>query len=173
MSTHIWYAHSLTGVPLLIYDHSMETKWNEIICLTNILFVITPHQARLWESKQCTVLLTAIMGPQGPIMPPDLPQSQPPLLPPFAQPQGGLHGTSYYLIASSTQHIISHATATHTKNSTGGEKKGKTDRSSKCRWKKRLRWKPCADCTTKLHIQPSLVVPGHLKTINMRRTGIM
>ena len=103
-----------------------------------IFFGIILHQARLWGSKQCTLLFPAIMGPPSPNMPPGLPQSQLPLLPPFAQPQGGLHETSYHLDASSIQQLIDHATSTHITNSTGKEKKRQTDRISNYWWQKRL-----------------------------------
>ena len=80
-----------------------------------ILFGMLPHQELQWVIQQCKVLLPAIMRPPGPSIPTCLTQDQPPLSPPFAQPQGGLHGNSYHMYASEIQHIIAHATATQTK----------------------------------------------------------
>ena len=80
-----------------------------------IFFGMLPHQEHQWVIQQCTVLLPAIMGPPGPSIPIGLTQAQPPLSPPFDQPQGGLYGNSYHMYASYIQHIIAHATAIQTK----------------------------------------------------------
>ena len=79
-----------------------------------IFFGITPQKACIWGRKQCTLLYPAIMGPPGTSMPPGLPPTQTLPPPPFAQPQGGLHRTSYHMDAPSIQQLICHSIDTHT-----------------------------------------------------------
>ena len=97
-----------------------------------ILSGMLPHQELQWVIQKCTLFLPAIMGPTAPSTPTGLTQSQPPLSPPFAQPQGGLQVQYYHMYASDIQHIIAHATATLTKNIPQGRIKWvHTDWSSK------------------------------------------
>ena len=120
---HLRYSHSRTGVPWLMHDKRMKTKWLETVFLTKTNFGMLPQQERLWVGGKCTLLFPTIMGPLGPSMPPGIPLSQPPLPTIFAQTQWGLYRTSNHMDKSAIQHIITHTTANQTTNSKGKEKK--------------------------------------------------
>ena len=150
LSTHLWHAHSSTDVPPLVHAWRIENKCCETISLTqDIYFGMLPNQERQWLIQQCTVFLPAIMLPLVPSIPTGLTQSQSPLSPPFAQPQGGLHEKSYHMYASEIQHLIAHATATQKKTfHMGRENRVNIDRSSNYQWQKKIECEPCVDWVT-------------------------
>ena len=48
---HLRYSHSRTGVPWLMHDKRMKTKWLETVFLTKTNFVMLPQQERLWVGE--------------------------------------------------------------------------------------------------------------------------